>query len=113
MFGQTLSRDLAVVCQSIAAGKPADSAFIARLGSQWREASTPTLAATMDAMVKARQAGFLPEGSEVALQRIGLSAAEIEVVRREFVEQRARERVANVVGLRQASHDPAGEGTAA
>lgn len=113
MFGQTLSRDLAAVCQSILDGGPARGDFIAGLGSQWREASTPTLAATMDAMVKARQAGFLPEGSEVALQRIGLSASEIEVVRREFVEQRARDRVASVVGLRQASRDPSGEGSAA
>ncbi len=39
----------------------------------WRDVSTPTLAATMDAMVKAVQAKIFPMGSEIVLHRLGVS----------------------------------------
>lgn len=40
---------------------------------KWREASTPTLAATMDAMVKATEAKIVPESSSVVWDLLGFS----------------------------------------
>ncbi|QMV85184.1 hypothetical protein HW450_12850 [Corynebacterium hindlerae] len=46
-------------------------------------------AATMDAMVKAVQAGIFPAGSEVIWDRLGVTDAEKQVLRRELASQRA------------------------
>lgn len=43
----------------------------------WRDASTPTVAATADATVKLVQAGVLPASSTVTLERTGFTAGEI------------------------------------
>src|SRR5699024_3237327 len=42
---------------------------------RWKDASTPTRAATADAVVKQVQAGVLPAASEVTLQQLGYDAA--------------------------------------
>ncbi|WP_426718182.1 hypothetical protein [Corynebacterium auriscanis] len=62
----------------------------------WRDASTPTLAATMDAMVKAVQAKIFPMGSEIVLDRIGVSSAEKAVLRREWAHQQASQRLVSL-----------------
>lgn len=97
-FGKALVNDLAFVCQSIVDGVPPGRDFIASLSSVWREASTPTLAATMDAMVKAVQAGVIPKGSEVVLDRVGFTEAEKQVIRREVARQQSTQRLVALAG---------------
>ncbi|MFV8396264.1 phage portal protein [Corynebacterium hindlerae] len=87
VFGHAL-RELAVLCAS-ALGLPA----VVDVLPVWRDASTPTLAATMDAMVKAVQAGIFPVGSEVVWDRLGVTEAEKQVLRRERSVQLASARL--------------------
>lgn len=88
VFGHAL-RELAVLCAS-ALGLPA----VVDVLPVWRDASTPTVAATMDAMVKAVQAGIFPAGSEVIWDRLGVTEAEKQVLRRERSVQLASARLA-------------------
>lgn len=105
-FGQALRNDLAYVCLAILAGDSftpeMGNQFVAGLSLVWREASTPTLAATVDAMVKLAQAKVFPETSEVIWDRVGVTEAEKKILRRELAEQRATRRLAAVTSVRQA-----------
>ena len=96
MFGQVLVNDLAFVCQSILVGGRADAGFVSSLSPMWVDPSTPTMAATMDAMVKAVQVGVAPSNSSVVWDRLGFSAAEQEVMRRELAQQQAAARFAGL-----------------
>lgn len=95
-FGKALVNDLAFVCQSIVSGQPPSTEFMAALSPVWREASTPTLAATMDAMVKAVQASIIPAGSEVVWDRLGFTEAEKAVMRGELARQQSAARLATL-----------------
>lgn len=97
-FGKALVNDLAFVCQAILDGAPPPREFVASLSPVWREASTPTLAATMDAMVKAVRAGLVPQGSEVVWDRLGFSEAEKKVMRLELARQQSTERLVALSG---------------
>lgn len=105
-FGQALRNDLAYVCLAILSGDSftpeIGNRFVAGLSLVWREASTPTLAATMDAMGKAVQAKIFPEGSEVIWDRIGVTEAEKQILRRELATQRATQRLAAMTNVKQA-----------
>lgn len=106
-FGKALVNDLAFVCQAIIDGVPPSREFMASLSSVWGEASTPTLAATMDAMVKAVQAKIIPEGSEVVWDKLGFTAAEKTVMRRELAQQQSAARLAGLAGATKDSQVPA------
>lgn len=85
-FGQAL-RELAALLRVALGGVPV------AVSPVWRDASTPTLAATMDAMVKAVQAKILPPGSEVVLDRIGVAPEEKVVLRRGWAQLQASQRL--------------------
>lgn len=97
-FGKSLVDDLAFVCQAILDGQSPSREFMASVSSVWREASTPTLAATMDAMVKAEQAGIVPKASEVVWDRLGFSEAEKKIMRVELAQQQSTERLLALAG---------------
>ncbi|PZP02791.1 MAG: hypothetical protein DI609_01955 [Corynebacterium urealyticum] len=67
---------------------------------KWAEASTPTLAATMDAMVKAVQVGILPTGP-VIWDRLRFSPEEQRLLSQEVATRRAEGRAAMLAGLAQ------------
>lgn len=92
LLNPVLRKDLAYVCQSILDGAPADLSFIASLDVKWRDASTPTLAATMDAMVKAAQAGIVSGQSSVVWSKIGFTESEQAMMRHEMQQQASVQR---------------------
>ncbi|WP_165242115.1 phage portal protein [Corynebacterium lizhenjunii] len=100
-FGKALVNDLAYVCLSILDGVPPSPEVMAGVSSVWREASTPTLAATMDAMVKAVAAKIMPEHSEVVWDMLNFTEAQKVIMRRELAHQQARERVAALAAGQQ------------
>ena len=57
--------------------------------SMWMDPSTPTMAATTDAMVKATQAKLVPSGSEVVLRKLRFSEDEIRQIQREMALERS------------------------
>lgn len=61
---------------------------------RWADASTPTVAATTDAMLKQTQMQMLPPGSEVALDKLGYSQDEKRTIQREWAQQRTMQRSA-------------------
>ena len=60
--------------------------------TRWGNPATPTVGATMDAMVKATQAGIAPPTSRVVWDRVGFTPEEQRLMEREVVSQRAAER---------------------
>lgn len=92
-FGKILANDLAFVCQSILEAQPASAEFMAGVSCQWREASTPTVAATMDAMVKATQVNMVPKNSRVVWDKVGFSKTEQEIMAAEMRRQESADRM--------------------
>lgn len=68
--------------------------------SMWMEASTPTLAATTDAMVKMVQADVVPNGSEIVLRRLRFDPEEIRQIQSEQARERATQ-MAQMGSLRE------------
>lgn len=105
-FGRALVNDLAFVCQAILDGGPPSVEFMTGLSCVWREASTPTLAATVDAWIKLVQAGVASGSSEVLLDKLGLTEAEKAVIRRERAEDRALARLEALVAKARSPESP-------
>lgn len=63
---------------------------------KWAEASTPTFAATTDAIMKQMQVQILPAGSAVALDKLGYSEDDKRTIEREWSQQRSLLRSANL-----------------
>lgn len=80
LMNQPLRNDLAYVIQSILDGEPADPEFIASLDILWRDAATPTRAASVDAAGKLVQANILDADSTVLLEMVGFTPEQIERV---------------------------------
>lgn len=79
--------DVAVLTQ-MALGMDVDPA----VRMKWAEASTPTVAATTDAMVKNVQAQIVPPGSSVVLDRLRFSPEEQRTIQREWASYRTMQR---------------------
>ena len=71
--------------------------------SMWMEASTPTLSATTDAMVKAASAGIVPAGSEVVLRRLRFSPEEIRQIQKEMALERSSSMATTLGAITQVS----------
>lgn len=63
----------------------ADPADLQGLNVVWADASTPTRAATTDAIVKQVQTGILPATSEITLEQLGYDAQDIQRVQNEQI----------------------------
>ena len=74
---------------------------------KWSNAATPTLAATMDAMVKAVQAGVAPPQSQAIWDRVGFTPEEQRVMKQELAAQRALDRATVVASALQNGPDVA------
>lgn len=83
LFNQPLRNDLAYVIQSILNEGPVDREFIASLDVVWRDAATPTRAASVDAAGKLVAANILDADSEVLLEMVGFTPEQIERVQME------------------------------
>lgn len=57
--------------------------------SEWMDPSTPTLASTTDAMVKAASANIVPAGSSVVLKRMRFNPDEIQQIQQEMALERS------------------------
>lgn len=66
--------------------------------TRWGNPATPTVGATMDAMVKAVQAGLAPGNSRVIWDRVGFTPEEQRLLEREVVQQRLDTRTALISG---------------
>lgn len=95
-FGKILVNDLAYVCLAIAGMEPPTRQQIAAISCVWREASTPTMAATSDAVLKLASQNIVPTHSEVIWNRLGFNKAEQEVMRRELQVKQAADRLAGL-----------------
>lgn len=63
-----------------------EAAFFGDVGLRWRDASTPTRAATADAVTKLVGAGILPADSRTVLEMLGLDDVQVEAVMRHRAE---------------------------
>lgn len=75
--------------------------------TRWGNPATPTVGATMDAMVKAVQAGLAPGNSRVIWDRVGFTPEEQRLLEREVAQQRLENRVALISGASRAVGDKA------
>lgn len=80
VFGQAWMQvaELALLAQDPLGGIPGD--FKTDVAALWRDASTPTRAASADATVKLVSAGVLPASGDVVLEDLGYDKAKIERV---------------------------------
>lgn len=83
LFNQPLKNDLAYVVQSILTDEPATFDFISSLDVIWRDAATPTKAASVDAAGKLVSNGILDADSTVLLEMIGFTPEQVERVQME------------------------------
>lgn len=65
---------------------------------KWSNPATPTLAATMDAMVKAVHAGVAPPQSQAIWDRVGFTPDEQRVMKQELRQREAMQRAALIAG---------------
>lgn len=79
------------------------------ISTEWRNAATPTVAASTDAAVKLVAAGILPPQSDVVLKMVGLSPGQIQQVQAERVKQSAMETLAQVAANITAAQNMEGE----
>ena len=63
-----------------------EAAFFGDVGLRWRDASTPTRAATADAVTKLVGVGILPADSRTVLEMLGLDDVQVEAVMRHRAE---------------------------
>lgn len=75
--------------------------------TRWGNPATPTVGATMDAMVKAVQAGLAPGNSRVIWDRVGFTPEEQRLLEREVAQLRLENRVALISGASRAVGDEA------
>lgn len=92
LFGQVLRNDLAWVCLGLVQGSRPAPESVASLSATWRDASTPTLAATMDAAVKAVSAGIAPAHSQVVWDMLGFTREQQAVMKRDLAAERVSSR---------------------
>lgn len=83
LFDQPLKNDLAYVILSILNGAPVGFEAISELSVLWRDAATPTRAASVDAAGKLVQNAILNSDSDVLLEMVGFTPEQIERVQAE------------------------------
>lgn len=81
----------------MALGAESDS----RVRVKWAEASTPTLAATTDALVKGVQAGIYPPGSSYVMDQLRISQSDQEKLQAEWARERSMARSSLLSRLEQ------------
>ncbi|MBV7302925.1 phage portal protein [Corynebacterium sp. TAE3-ERU2] len=92
---KTFGRSWSEVARLIRAGRdnvPATQREPSR--TRWGNPATPTIGATMDAMVKAVQAGLAPGNSRVIWDRVGFTPEEQRLLERDVSNQRLAQRLA-------------------
>lgn len=103
-------RSWAEVARLVRAGREGGLAREAEASAaKWREASTPTLAATADAMMKLVQTSILPASSSVVLDRLGFDPQEQTLIRNESAREQAGSRLAQLKQLAQSASGEAVE----
>ena len=112
LFNQPLRNDLAYVIQSILDGAPADREFIASLDVVWRDAATPTRAASVDAAGKLVANQILDADSEILLEMVGFTPEQIERIQMERARSVSR-RLIESIRDRQNAPDPTAAALAA
>lgn len=80
----------------------------ATVAARWRDAATPTRAASADEAVKLVGAGILPPTSQVTRDRLGLSPQEQRVIERELRRERAQTNVSALAAAAQAARQNPG-----
>lgn len=105
LFNEPLRNDLAFVIESILRGEPADRAFVASLDILWRDAATPTKAASVDAAGKLVSNGILDADSTVLLEMVGFTPEQVERVQMERARSVSRKLVESIRD-RQGAPDP-------
>lgn len=103
-FGRSWSQ----VSRLVRAGRDGERvADVEASRTRWGNPATPTVGATMNAMVKAVQAGLAPGNSRVIWDRVGFTPEEQRLLEREVAQQRFENRVALISGASRAVGDEA------
>lgn len=76
---------------------------------KWSNPATPTLAATMDAMVKATHAGIAPPASQAVWDRVGFTPDEQRVMKQELLRRESLQRAALIAGASARAKDDGAE----
>lgn len=106
LFGQVLKNDLAYVVQSILDDEPADPEFIASLDVRWRDAATPTRAASVDAAGKIVAHGMVPADSPVLLEMAGFTPTQIKQIEQDRTRSVSRALVESIRNRQSQPQDP-------
>lgn len=106
LHSQILRSDLAYVIQSILNGSPADGQVIGDLDVRWRDAATPTKAASVDAATKLVQARMVPEDSSVLLDMAGFTPDEQKRIEEERSRSVSRALIESIRDRRAGVEDP-------
>lgn len=114
---KSFGRSWAQVSKLIRAGQQNTTVAEAEASTtRWGNPATPTVGATMDAMVKAVQAGVAPGNSRVIWDRVGFTPEEQRLLERESIARRLSERSAMLSGasrmVSESDREAAGAGTA-
>lgn len=112
LMNQPLRNDLAYVIQSIIDGGKPDPAFIASLDILWRDAATPTRAASVDAAGKLVQANILDADSTVLLEMVGFTPEQIERIQLERSRSVSRRLLESIRDRQQGQGDPTAQSLA-
>lgn len=94
-FGATWANDVMRLALWVRDGQEPDRTK--RIQCVWRNAATPTVAASTDAAVKLVTANILPADSDITLQMIGLTSAQIAQVRMDQQRSVARQAQADIL----------------
>lgn len=78
--------------------------------TRWGNPATPTVGATMDAMVKAVQGGIAPGNSRVIWDRVGFTPEEQRLLEREVAQQRAEFKTSLIASVSKSTQEPANGG---
>lgn len=106
LHSQPLRNDLAFVIQSILDGGRADPLFIASLDVRWRDAATPTRAASVDAAGKLVQNQIVPAESGVLLDMAGFSPSEQDRIEQERARSVSRALIESIRDRQAGVSDP-------
>ena len=99
-FGRSWSQ----VSRLVRAGRDGERvADVEASRTRWGNPATPTVGATMDAMVKAVQAGLAPGNSRVIWDRVGFTPEEQRLLEREVAKRDAMQRAALIASSVQVS----------
>lgn len=103
IFGEALRNDLGYIVASILNGAPVEHEFVGGLQVRWRNAATPTMAASADAAVKLAGSQIIPPDSEVLLEMLGLTPEDQQRVQADRVRAQALRVLADVRATAEAA----------